>query len=360
MNINEIPIIIPAYEPDERLVELARDIKKSEFENVIIVNDGSGEAYCHLYEEAQEIIGRDRCTVLIHEINRGKGRAIKTAFQYVLDNIPHTIGVITADSDGQHSVDCIRKVMEALAANPESLVLGVRQFDDKNVPWKSRIGNTITLKIFKMITGLDVQDTQTGLRGIPNAFIKELIDVDGERFEFEMKMLLESVGKYSIEQVTIKTIYDSKTDHQTHFNPFLDSIRIYGIMFHIFIKYIFSSLASFVVDIVLFYIFCKITKPINQDLYITYSTVFARVISSLFNYIINYKLVFSSTENKGKALLKYVLLAIIQMSLSSLFVTLLSKYVLIDYDVLAKIIVDTLLFFISYYVQKKFIFKHNK
>ena len=236
MNIKRIPLIIPAYEPDERLILLAKEIRKSEFEKVIIVNDGSGEKHNYIYSEAQRIIGEERCILLIHDINRGKGRALKTAFEYVIKKMPDIVGVVTADSDGQHSVECIQKVMEALVDNRQNLILGVRQFDDDSIPWKSRIGNTLTLKIFKLLSGLDVQDTQTGLRGIPNAFVRELINVDGERFEFEMEMLIASVNKYPIKQVPIKTIYESKSNHQTHFDPLTDSIKIYRIIFKRFLQ----------------------------------------------------------------------------------------------------------------------------
>ena len=224
-----IPIIIPSYEPDERLTELLSTLVTEDV-YVVVVDDGSGENYKEIFDRVRKSLG-SKGIVLKHDVNKGKGRALKTAFQYVLDNIPDAIGAVTADSDGQHTKECIETVSESLKEHPDSLILGVRCFDEEDVPWKSRFGNTLTLKVMKIVSGLSVSDTQTGLRGIPRKFMEELLTVDGERFEFETRMLLETVNKYNIVEVPIETIYDSKENHQTHFNPFLDSIKIYKILF---------------------------------------------------------------------------------------------------------------------------------
>lgn len=132
------------------------------------------------------------------------------------------------------------------------LILGVGKFDSEGIPWKSRFENTMTEKVFQYILGVHVSDTQTGLRGIPTNFMKDLLDVNGERFEFEMRMLLESAGKYDICEIPIETIYDSKTEHQTHFNPIKDSIRIYKILAEKFIKFILTSFSSSIIDLIVF------------------------------------------------------------------------------------------------------------
>ena len=236
-----IPIIIPAYEPDMRLLELLKDMKSNKCGPVILVNDGSGKEYNDIFDKAQTILKDIGGVLLIHEKNKGKGRALKTAFAYVLDQYPQAIGVVTADSDGQHTVSCINAVRAALVQQPDNLILGVRKFDGEGIPWKSRFGNTLTEKIFAYITGVHVSDTQTGLRGIPTSFMEELLDIPGERFEFEMQMLMECAGKYNITEIPIKTIYDSEDNHQTHFDPLADSIRIYKIIGKKFLKYIFAS-----------------------------------------------------------------------------------------------------------------------
>lgn len=349
-----IPVVIPAYEPDDELLSLLRDLKSAGLCPVIVVNDGSGGRYDTIFLSAREILAG--CgVVLTHEVNRGKGAALKTAFRYVLDTYPDAAGVVTADSDGQHTPACIGKVRDALTEHPNDLIMGVRRFDGEDIPWKSRFGNTLTIKVFRMATGICVSDTQTGLRGIPIRFMKELLDVRGDRFEFEMEMLLESVGKYPVYEVPIETVYESKENHQTHFNPVKDSVRIYRLLLGRFFKYILSSLSSSVVDLAAFEVFCLLSRG-RLSAYIAVSTVLARVISATYNYLMNYKVVFKSREKMGSSALKYFTLAVIQMTLSALLVTGGVMLLRVVPEVVVKMIVDTCLFFVSYYIQKRFVF----
>lgn len=349
-----IPIIIPSYEPDERLTKLLSTLVTEDV-YVVVVDDGSGENYKEIFDRVRESLG-SKGIVLRHDVNKGKGRALKTAFQYVLDSIPDAIGAVTADSDGQHTKECIEAVSESLEEHPDSLILGVRRFDGEEVPWKSRFGNTLTLKVMKIVSGLSVSDTQTGLRGIPRKFMEELLTVDGERFEFETRMLLETVNKYNIVEVPIETIYDSKENHQTHFDPFLDSIKIYKILFEKFIRYVFAALSSFVIDIALFTIFCMLLKGWNPDLYAAAATVLARIISATYNYFVNYVFVFRSNEKKLVSAGKYLVLAAAQMGSSALLVTLAIHIFPHTHETVLKTVVDTILFFVNYQIQKRYVF----
>lgn len=352
-----IPVIIPAYEPDERLIGLLEDFRKENIRDVVIVNDGSGESYAEIFARAGRLLEGIGGTILTHEVNRGKGRALKTAFSYVLECYPDAIGVVTADSDGQHTVDCIRSVRRRLEEKPSSLVLGVRTFDGEDIPWKSAFGNKLTMRVLAYVSGVRVSDTQTGLRGIPRDFMKRLIDVPGERFEFETQMLLETADRLPIEEVPIRTIYDSKENHQTHFNPLKDSIRIYRILGAKFIKYIFASLSSSVLDLVLFALFCRLLrgKPLPLP-YVACATVLARILSAAYNFTMNYRVVFRSEEKVRDTVLKYVTLALIQMTLSAALVTFGTFLLPMLPEVLVKVVVDTVLFLVSYHVQRKYIF----
>ena len=349
------PIVIPAYEPDERLLQLLETLRTADLAPVVIVDDGSGSKYKEIFERAQAYVQASGGAVLTPEVNRGKGRALKTAFGYILKEYPEAVGCVTADSDGQHSAECIEKVKDALEAQPDKLILGVRRFDTENVPLRSRLGNGITERIFAYVSGLHVSDTQTGLRGIPRAFMKELLDVPGERFEFETQMLLESAGSYPIVEVPIQTIYDSKENHQSHFNTFSDSVKICRILGKKFMKYIFASFSSCVLDLVLFAIFCSMLKGKTGN-YVAISTVIARVISATCNYMLNYKVVFESKEKVHTSGVKYFLLAIVQMSLSALLVTGGCGLLPAVPEVAVKIVVDGCLFFISYAIQQKYVF----
>lgn len=351
-----IPIVIPAYEPDERLIKLLEELKMNKLQPVIVVDDGSGEKYSDIFIQAERLVGDTGGVILHHAENRGKGRALKTAFSYVLEHFPHTVGCVTADSDGQHTVSCITRVGGALQEHPENLILGARKFDCEDIPWKSRFGNTVTEKVFAYVAGLHISDTQTGLRGIPTVFMQRLLDVKGERFEFETQMLLESRNHYPILEVPIETIYESKENHQTHFRPLADSWKIYKILGKQFLRYIISSLSSSVIDIVLFAVFCAGLKGVFPVVYVAAATVLARVISATYNYLVNYKLVFTSEKKHTVSGVKYVVLAICQMVLSAGLVTLGTWALQFVPEVVVKIVVDTLLFFVSYFIQQKYVF----
>lgn len=349
-----VPIIIPSYEPDEKLPGLLQKLKERGFRNIVLVDDGSGEKYAHFFEEAEEKYG---CRVLHHAVNQGKGRALKTAFHYCLWEFKEMPGVITADSDGQHSPDCILACAEALLANPNALILGCRCFEGEEVPARSEFGNKCTRLVMKYLTGITVSDTQTGLRGIPRTFMEQLLTVKGERFEFETNMLLETKSrKIAIVEVPIRTIYieENKT---SHFNPIKDSMRIYMI----FGKFLFSSLSSSVVDLALFSLFCFLLKDRSWGAvtYITVATILARILSALYNYSLNLKVVFQSDGAVSTSLPRYALLAVVQMALSALLVS--KLYPLFGgAEVLVKIPVDVLLFFLSFIIQREFVYAERK
>lgn len=351
-----IPYIIPAYEPDEQLLELLKSFGNIS-NPIIIVNDGSGKEYDHIYNACEKDYN---AIVLKHAVNQGKGRALKTAFSYCIENFGDDLfGCVTADSDGQHDLESIKKVENTLLQNNDKLILGVREFTNKElVPFKSRFGNNLTSLVFKLLYKTPISDTQTGLRGIPKAIMLSSLHIDGERFEFETNMLIEYLksGQKLIEE-PINTIYESVTDHKTHFNPITDAIQIYSLFFGDFIGFIISSLSSCILDMLLFSILCFILKGSFEGLgYIPVATVIARIISATYNYLINYKFVFKSHKKQSQTLIKYAILAILQVSLSAFLTTQLCSVFPGLWETLIKVVVDTLLFFMSYLIQKKIIY----
>lgn len=351
----KVSIIVPSLEPDNRLLKLLDDLKRDlakqenlEIEaNIIIVDDGSGLGgeYSYIFEEAQKLYD---CVVLRHAVNLGKGRALKTAFNYFLNKHPDYHGVITADSDGQHTASDIIKCINELY-DKRTIILGCRNFNNKNIPFKSSFGNKLTKVIFAFLCGKKVSDTQTGLRAVPTDLIKKIITVQGERFEYEMNVLAECANRrYKINEVPIETIY-IENNKGTHFHPILDSIKIYKI----FLKYILSAISSFIIDIALFSIFILLTKEFFIA-YIFISTIMARVFSSLFNYFVNKNIVFAGNQSKN-SLLKYYGLVLSIMTFSGALTTLLFSLSIFS-EVSSKVIIDTILFLLSYYVQKKWIF----
>ena len=355
MNVKElnsrIPVIIPSYEPDEKLLMLVENLKKSGFTEIIVVDDGSeGEEYQGLFSKVQDM----GCVVLHHAVNQGKGRALKTAFNHCLFVYPDATGCVTIDSDGQHTVKDMTACMEALIKSPESLILGVRDFDKDGIPARSVFGNKTTSRVMKVLAGLSISDTQTGLRAIPAAFMKELLFESGERFEFETNMLLatKESGR-SIVEVPIETIY-LEENKSSHFNPIKDSIKIYAIFF----KFIISSLSSSIVDLLFFTIFLAVLqgRSFGAVSHIMLATVLARILSAVYNFIINYKVVFKSRKNAGGAVIKYACLAVFIMFASGFIVEWIYGLTALP-EVLIKVPVDVLLFLVSFWVQREFVYK---
>ena len=345
-----IVIIVPSYKPDkEIMMEFIEKLKKS-YEKIVVVNDGSGEEFDTFFKEIESL----GIKVLKHSVNLGKGRAIKTAFNFILNEYKDIIGTITADCDGQHYIEDIIKMDKELKKNPDKLIIGCRQFDEEQVPWKSRAGNKITRTVFLMFVGIKITDTQTGLRGFGIETMKKFISTSGERYEYETNMLIECKEKeVQIIEVPIQTVY-IRNNSLSHFDAIRDSWKIYKL----FMKYIFSSLASFIVDIVLFSIFVKLLPDIhwmnNIITTIVISTIIARIISSIFNFAVNSKVVFKNSTKSS--IIKYFILVIIQMLVSAFVVSKLFKMLGINSTVI-KIIVDVIIFIVNFVIQREWIFK---
>lgn len=350
---NLIPIVIPSYEPDDKLITLVDKLIESKLKQpVVIVDDGSeGEGYQQIFNKIQKDYP---VKVLHHAVNNGKGRALKSAFNYLLIEYPDMIGCVTIDSDGQHRIEDMIACMEALEANPEALVLGVRNFNGENVPTRSSFGNKTTSRVMKLLVGLSISDTQTGLRAIPAQYMKYLMNEKGERFEFETNMLLSTREEnIQIIEVPIETIY-LEENRTSHFNPLKDSLRIYAM----FTKFIVSSLSSSVVDLVLFTIFCSMFRGMEFGAfgYAFIATVAARILSATYNFTINYRTVFKSEGTLLTAILKYALLAIFIMLASGAAVDKLSGLLPVA-EVVIKIPVDIILFMVSFIVQREIVYK---
>lgn len=216
--------IIPALNPDNKLIKLVEELKEK-YHDIIIVNDGS---------EKRDIFDKlTGCIILNHDVNKGKGEALKTAFTYYLDNLSNKyLGVICLDADGQHlPTDAIK--MSELLIKEDKFILGTRLFNTKSTPLRNKLGNRITSRVFKLLYKVYIKDTQTGLRGIPNRLIKKIKEVDGSRFEYELNVLIKLVKmKEEIVEHDIKTVYLKNSNKKSHFNVLRDSFMIYKIMFH--------------------------------------------------------------------------------------------------------------------------------
>lgn len=354
--MKNIAVVIPSLDPDSRLPEYVRTLQAEGIQTVIVINDGSDASCAPVYAELEKLPG---VHLLRHEVNQGKGRALKDAFSWYLQQHleDSCIGVVTADSDGQHTAADVLRTAEVLRQHPDALVLGERAFD-RDVPLRSRFGNTCTAVLFRLLYHAKVRDTQTGLRGIPNRLLPDMCGIEGDRYEYEMMMLVHAArNKIPMESLTIQTIYENN-NAGSHFHTFRDSWRIYRLLLGSFIRFGMSSLASALCDLGLFQIFVWMLRP-SLASYISVSTILARIGSSLLNFGLNRKLVFHSRENMGKTAVRYYLLAAVQMLASAGLVTALhGRLGWAESGI--KIVVDSVLFLISYRIQKRFVFGSGK
>lgn len=342
-------VIIPALNPDEKLILLVEELQKQDL-HTIVVDDGSGAEYAEIFELLRSKYACDICT---HPRNCGKGRALKTGIRFLLDKYPESLGFVTADADGQHAVGNIREIAGALKGNPQAMVLGVRNFEDQGIPFRSRFGNRMTSTVFRAATGIRCQDTQTGLRGVPMRYADLCLGLTGERYEYEMNMLMAfAENNIPFKQVPIETIY-IENNRASHFDPVKDSVRIYWNI----LKYSLSSALSAVVDLSLFGLFSTYLFP-SIPAKIGLATLLARCISGSVNFMLNKHWVFQNERSLGSQGIKYGALFITQLFLSGLLVELLSGLPIPL--LLAKASVDAALFFASYAIQKKYVFNTVK
>ncbi len=342
-------VLIPAYQPDEELIKLAeRFVTQTDF-SIIVVNDGSAPEKDAVFAQLPQNV-----TLLKHEVNQGKGRAMKTGMTYIQEHFPDTEGVVIVDADGQHLLPDVLRVCDELNAHPDALILGSRQFTGK-VPFRSKTGNTITRYVFALASGVMVHDTQTGLRAFSVKRIPELLALNGERYEYEMNMLLGAAEQHiPIKEVYIETVYLDEENSSSHFHPLRDSMRIYGCI----VKFTGSSLAAFVIDYVLVLLLAALFAgfEMEQKWVLLYSAVIARVISSLCNFLINRRVVFKSDDKIAVTALKYYVVAALVLVLNYLLLQVFNIALNIPLSI-AKLIVEVLLFAVSLGLQRFFVFK---
>ena len=211
-------ILIPAYEPDNKLLKLLSEIDNKY--PVVLVNDGSSKMYRSIFSAAKKY-----AHVINYDENMGKGYALKTGFTYIDDNYKDYV-VVTMDADGQHALKDAIKLCNYVKDNEDVLAIGKRNFH-KRVPIRSRIGNYIARKLFKRKTKLKIYDTQSGLRAFSYELIDYMLSVPGYRFEYEMNVLLHlSDNGIKYKEIPIETIYLNRNKN-SHFRTVKDAFAIY-------------------------------------------------------------------------------------------------------------------------------------
>lgn len=334
-------VVIPAYQPDPKFTALVDTLCETTAYPIVVVDDGSDPACAPLFDA----LG-GKAVLLRHEKNRGKGAAIKTALTYIQSHYPENEGVVTVDADGQHLPADIVRVSEAWAEHPDSLVLGSRRFTG-SVPFKSRAGNAITRAVFALSTGVRVFDTQTGLRAFSVKSIPLMLRMRGDRYEYEINVLLFATRhRMPIVEIPIETVY-IEGNKSSHFKPFRDAWRIYQMI----LLFVLSSLAALLIDYVLVLLLSLLTRALAGPVSLLISVVGARIVSSFCNYFINRKFVFENRDHRS--LMRYYLLAVALLAVNY---ALMSAATAVFALPVAKILVELILYPLSFYLQRRYVF----
>lgn len=338
-------VLIPAYEPGAHLVPLVESLLSGDPSlGVVVVDDGSGPAFAPRFAEAR----RAGAHVVTHAVNRGKGAALKSGFRAIVARAPGR-DVVTADADGQHTVTDILRVVDArrsdAARGRSTLVLGARAFSG-TVPARSRIGNAVARALFRVAAGWRTTDTQTGLRGIPAEMLPWLLEVPGDKFSYEIEMLLRLHGAgFTAREIPIETVYLER-NASSHFRPIVDSLRVTLPL----LLFAGSSLLAFAVDTVALVVLTALTGSL------VWSIVGARLLSASVNFVANRRLVFRRRGRAGarRQALSYAGLAAVLLASNIVWMDALTALGLPL--LLAKAVTEALLFVTSYQVQRRVVF----
>ncbi len=334
--------LIPAYEPDNLLLDLLHDLRVAGIK-AVVVDDGSGPDFAGIFKQACEL-----ATVLSYEQNQGKGHALKFGLNYINEHIQGRYVVVTLDADGQHRVEDAERVCDAAQRQPGTLVLGSRK-QGNGSPLRSRLGNFVTRKVYSLSTGHTVYDTQTGLRAFDAQLLPFLLQVPGERYEYEMNVLLAAVREgINIEEVTISTIY-LEDNCRSHFSAVRDSWRV----FKEILKFSAISLISCCVDYLAYILLLMISG--NQ---LAFANISARFISAGLNFSLNRKYIFKSEGRLWQSAFQYFLLASFILLSNTLVLSMLVNYGVNEY--FAKLITEIMFFSMSWLVQRFIIFRKKR
>lgn len=362
-DLSRISVVLPSLDPDEKIIAVIDGLLEYGFSHIILVNDGSKPENLHYFTEQAE--KHPEITLLHHAVNRGKGAALKTAFQWFLENRPEGLGVVTVDGDNQHhpadTLACVEQMLQS-----GHVVLGCRDFNQADVPARSSFGNKTTSLVFKIFVGLTISDTQTGLRAIPMKNLPAICAVAGDRFEYETNMLLAfKAQRIPFDEVKIRTVYIEE-NASSHFHPIRDSWRIYKLILAHFFRYTLSSCVCFLVDTGMVYLITLLLGAVLHDPALSaLATLGARVTSSVLNFFLNKNLVFKTNVSTGKSMLRYYTLAIPQMVIQWLldqgfYYLLHIRETAALLRTLVHILVMCLLFILSFSIQQRWVFAPEK
>ncbi|MDB4208881.1 bifunctional glycosyltransferase family 2/GtrA family protein [Amylibacter sp.] len=346
-----VQIIIPAYQPNIVLYDLVTEIitisdntQKIDI-RVIIVDDGSTKS------EAIEVFEKimltyNKVVVINHEKNLGKGNALKTALRYIKENFNNPSWIVTADADGQHLADDIWAIVKAGTISNKPII-GVRMFNT-DVPLRSKIGNSVTHLLFKIIHKNNISDTQSGLRGFHSNQIPSLLALDSKRYAFELDALIHFVKNSKLREIPITTVYEPGNP-TSHFRPLLDSAAIYAVLF----RQILSGFIAMVLEVLLFLslsylgMITAIALPI------------ARLFSGVTLFLLSRNFVFNSNKKLFFQAFKYIILVILNLTVAVQIINFCTNNLHLN-KLVGLFVSYVFLFSVNFLIQKYLIFDRSK
>ncbi len=347
-------VLIPSLEPDRRLPVYVKELREYGLSHIVIVDDGSGNDYQDIFKELEEF----GCTIICHSVNRGKGLALKTGYEYIRRNMPDYTCIVTADSDGQHAPEDVYKLANVAEGHPDTLILGIRDFKKAGIPMKSFVGNRVSSAIFAALYGKYLPDTQSGLRAFGPKHADRMLSIKGERFEYETQVLITLIRSgIPILTIPIQTIYEDE-NRGTHFNAVRDSLKIMGILGADFMKFLLSSITCSFIDLGIAWALLDRLKPYMQGkdlLRIMIATAFARSVSIAVNYLLNKNMVFKNKNAAVHSLIRYLGLCVFNILLSAAGVYALHVTLGVN-EKMTKILCDVCLFLLGYQIQQRWVF----
>ena len=353
-------LIIPTLNPNDGFVEFIKTALEY-FSRIIVVNDGSNAEFAPIFDAIKSLGG---VTYISHKTNMGKGRAIKSAIEYYQKSALYLRyqGIITADSDGQHLLKDICSIDKAVGENPDkSFFIGYRNLNSPIMPKRSKIGNKVTAFLYRALYGVSLKDTQSGLRAFRNGIISDMSLISGERFEWEMNVLIKlKDADFKTQEIPIETKYERV--HKSTFRTIKDSSRVMFVLLAGIIKYLLSALCASIVDVGAFaLLYYGILPPLNISIPVALliASVISRLSSSVINYLVNRFITFGGKRISRKSIIKYYLLWFFQLITSYGLLTFFSV-LFGGGEIVVKIIVDLSLALLSYQIQLRYVFKKKE
>ena len=215
MNGERIAVLIPALNAEKTLPRVIAAARK-ELEPVVVIDDGSTDRTGDIARAAGVL-------VLRHEVNRGKGAALKTGFDWAIAN--GFDGVITLDADGQHLASEIPKFLAERAEGRADLIIGGRAHLFGGMLPRRRNANRFSAWCITKCSGVPITDSQSGFRFYSGKLLKSL-RLRTDRFDMESEVIVRA-GRRHFKIVTIPIELGFIDGISTsHYKPLVDTMRI--------------------------------------------------------------------------------------------------------------------------------------